>query len=226
MAKSGPRRQRKPRKLSAMVIHRIKDTMALASSVEAHKARLAAAIRERYSPRLRPGEELPDYVLALELTVRDVQAALQELIRLDDAVDFASAKYKNLRREQDLLVRDEVYPHTVSVRGSIDLAFGRSMGAWVHGMKGRTRRGASPLRSQLERMVRLLTAPDLELPPPKSPRAVVDRDVWIRQVQPLCRKLVELNSEVVRRRDHALPALAGEKNAAGPSRAVPESPSG
>ncbi len=120
MARSGPRRQRKQkpkgRKLSVMVIHRIKDTMALSSSVEAHKARLAAAIRERYSPRLRPEEELPDYVLALELTVRDVQAALQELIRVDDAVDFASAKYGNLRREQDLLVRDELYPRTVSVR--------------------------------------------------------------------------------------------------------------
>ncbi len=218
MAKSGPRRQRqkrrRQRKLSVMVIHRIKDAMALASSVEAHKARLAAALGEQYSPQLLPGEELPDYVLALELAVRHVQTALRELIRHDDAVDIASAKYEILRREQNLLVRDEAYPCTVHVRGLIDLTFGRSKGAWVHGMKGRTRRSASPLRLQLERMVALLTGPDLQLPPPKNPHGVVDLEGWIRQLQPLSRKLVALNGEVVRRRDHALPALIGEKNAA------------
>ncbi len=68
--------------------------------------RRGGPLGERYSPQLLPGEELPDYVFALELAVRHVQTALRELIRLDDAVDIASANY--LRRKQNRLVRDEV----------------------------------------------------------------------------------------------------------------------
>lgn len=218
MAKSSAKKRRtkkrKGRRLSVMVIHRCEDSMELWLSVESYKGRLAAAIRERYAPRLRPGEELPDYVLALELTVRDVQAALAHLIRLDDGLAVAAAQYGTLRREQDRLVREELYPRAVSVRGAIDLAFGREMGAWLHGMKGRTRRRASALRIQLQPTVARLTDPELELPPPRNPHAHVDRKGWVRKLKAPYKKLVKLDGEVVRRRDHLLPGLVADKNAA------------
>ncbi len=74
MPKSGRGRQRPPklksRKLSAMVLHRIKNAMELWSSVQAYKDDLAEAIDERYNPRLQPGEMLPDYALLLVLAGR------------------------------------------------------------------------------------------------------------------------------------------------------------
>ena len=49
-------RKLKPNQLSVMVLHRTKDAMALVDSIRARKQRLAAAIAERYAPRLRDGE--------------------------------------------------------------------------------------------------------------------------------------------------------------------------
>jgi hypothetical protein len=204
----------KRRKLSVMVLHRIEDTMELWSSVDAYKVKLAAAIGERYSPRLRPGEELPDYALALELAVRDVQAALARLMQLDDEADHASVQCDLLRLERDRLVREEVYPAAVSVRGSIDLAFGPRHGFHVHGMKGRTRRRASALEEQVGRAVRRLTHPDLKLPPPKNAYSNVDREGWIRQLEPLYRRFRELHREVVRSSERTVPRLIGEEQRA------------
>jgi hypothetical protein len=69
-----------------MVINRIRDTMELISAIESNKAVVAAILAERYGPELRDGETLPDWVLALELTGRDLLAALKRLIELDDQV--------------------------------------------------------------------------------------------------------------------------------------------
>ncbi len=189
--------KRQTRKLSVMVIRRIKDMMALASSVEAYKRKLTAAFTKRYASRLREGEELPDYLLVLDLAVRDAEAALDHLVRLDDAADRVDNRRTRRRDERNSLVRDQLYPQTVAVRGAIDLAFGRELGALVHGMTGRTRRKPASLERQVRIAVSLLSSPSLEPPPPpKNPRAVVDRAGWSRQLRPLHQRLVELEEEI------------------------------
>lgn len=219
MAKRGRKKNswrpdaRRKRKLSVMVLRRIEDTMELVTSIESNKAGLATALAERYAPRLREGETLPDWVLTLELAARDVMAALQRLVELDDSVAHAVVAHEKLRIERYLLARDELHPRAVAVRGSIALAFGRERGADLHAMKGRTRRKPQGLERQLRRMLKLLTDPDLELPPKKNPHATVDRDGWIRQLQPGYLELVKLNRRFGPS-EKALSSLVSDKRSA------------
>ncbi len=191
------RSKRKTKTLSVMVIRRIKDMMSLVSSVEAYRGKLAAALGKRYAPRLLEGEALPDLILLLDLAVRDAQAALDRLIRLDNDADRVDTHLGLLRKDRDRLVREELHPRAVAVRGAIDLAFGRKLGALVHGMSGRTRRRPASLARQVRIAIHLLSDPSLEPPPPKkNPHASVDRAGWSRQLEPLYRQLVELEKEI------------------------------
>ncbi len=217
MAKRGGKRKRKKKTsglyLSAMVVHRIEDAMSLVSSIDSYRERFAVRFDERYSRHLRPGETLPDHGLILELAVREMRAHLDLLSELDDQVAFARTDQVHLGMERTELVREELYPRTVAVRGEIDLAFGRQQGRLVHGMEGRTRRTAPALEAQLRRAVRRLADPERELPPPKNRHAVVDRRRWLRQLQPLYRELAALSKQL-HLGEHAVPALTAEKNAA------------
>ncbi len=211
-----PGRQKKPksRKLSAMVLHRTKDTMDLVASTRVHQHRLAAAIAKRYAPLLEEGETLPDHVLTLELAGREVKAALKCLIEVDDRVDYASVKRDLLRLERNAMAAKVLQPRAVSVRGAIDQAFGREQGRHLHGMKGSTRRRAPLLLKQIRPLVLRLEDSGRELPRPKNPHAYVDRERWTRQLVPRYHKLVKLDGEVTRLRDHEVPALILDKKAA------------
>ena len=167
--------------------------MELVSSIESYTPRLEAVLAERYEPHLRPGEASPDYRLALDLAAREVEAALARVVELDDAVTFATSDLAELRRQRDRLVDGELYPRAVTVRGSIELAFGREQGRELHSMEGRTRRKGPGLERQLRRTVARLSDPDHPLPAARNPHAEVDRAGWIRQLQPLYLELVRLN---------------------------------
>ncbi len=216
MAKHGGKRKRKKKTsglyLSMMVIHRTEDTMDLVSSIKSYQEKLSARLAERYSRRLRPGETLPDYGLVLELAVRDLRAALDLLAELDDKVAIARTEQVCRQIDRCTLVREELHPRAVAVRGEIDLAFGRRKGGWLHGMRGRTRRSPPALEAQLRRAVRRLADPERK-PPPKNRHAAVDRDRWLRQLQPPYLELVALSERIDLGR-HAVPALTAEKNAA------------
>ncbi len=217
MAKSRGKRKRKKKTsglyLSTMVIHRITDTMDLVSSIKVYREKLSARLAERYAPGLRPGEEVPDYALVLDLAVRDVRAAVQRLSDLDDEVAFARTDQVCRVEERARLVREQLYPRAVAVRSEIDLAFGRPQASWFHGMKGRTRRTGPSLEVQLRLAVRRLANLERPLPAPKNRYAVVDRDRWLRQLQPPYQELVALNRKIAA----AKPVIVGltlDKNAA------------
>ena len=176
-----------------MVIHRIKDAMALVSSIESHRESLLEALAERYAPRLRDGEVLPDWGLELDLTVREVLETLKGLVERDDELERESVEHGLLRRKRDRLVSDDVYPRAVSVRGSIDLAFGRKRGRDIHLMEGRTDRTAWGLARQLRILVNRLANPEYELPAAKNPHVPIDREGWVRELRPRHDELVELN---------------------------------
>ncbi len=194
------KRAKKTKTLSVMVIRRIKDMMELAASVEAYRGKLAVALGERYAPGLLEGEALPDVGLLLDLAVRDAQAALDRLVRMDVDSDRVDTRLGLLRADRDRLVHEDLHPRAVAVRGAIDLAFGKKQGALVHGMSGRTRRHPASLERQVRIAIHLLGDPSLEPPPPKkNPHALVDRAGWSRQLKPLQQKLVKLEKEISRR---------------------------
>ena len=214
MANRGKPEKPRRRQLSVMVLRRTEDAMTLVAAIEANKAKLAAAFAERYAPRLRAGETLPDWELTLELMVRDVIEALWQMIDLDDRVDHAATEADLLREDRDRLVSGELYPRAVTVRGSIDLAFGRKVGSErIHLMKGRTQRKTRALERQLRLALMILADPDRDLPAPKNPHIAVDRDGWVRQLQPGYQKLLKLNHQLGES-EAALTSLVVNKRAA------------
>ncbi len=190
------RRGRKGKKLSVMVMHRIEDMAEITASVEYYKRKLAAAAGERYTPRLREGEALPDYALALDLAVRDAQAALDRLVELDDQADDADVDLLLMRSERDCLIAEELHPRAVAVRGAIDGAFGKERGRSIHGMAGRTRRRPALLARQVRILLGRLGRPEGELPEPKNRFAVVDPQGWRRLLQPSLQRLVKLEKKI------------------------------
>ncbi len=172
--------------------------MELTSSVKSYKGKLAVAISERYAPQLQKGEALPDYVLMLELAVRDAQSALDRLVALDDEVDDVAIELGLQRSERDRLVSEELFPRAVTVRQAIELAFGKERGSTFHGLKGRTRRKPAGLLRQVMRMLRRLTDPERELPAPKHRFVAIDRDRWRRQLQGPYQRLSQLEKSITR----------------------------
>ncbi len=191
---------------SKMVIHRIVDTKALRSSIDVYEAVIAESFDARLSARLRAGETLPDQALMLDLVARSIEAALESLVGLDRRYADRVRQCRARRRECDQVARQEVYPQVVKLRRSIDANFGKEAGLAIHGLEGKTRRKASRQRFQIERMVLLLKDRSRELPPPKVEGLTVDRDAWLRQIEPPFRKLEKLYGELLcreRQRDVA-----------------------
>ncbi len=187
--------------------------MELVSSVQSYRDKFATGLAKRYLPNLLPGETAPDYGLAIELAVRDVRVAVDRLSELDDQVAYARTDQVSRSKERLKLVREELYPRTVAVRGEIDLALGRDQGMGLHGMRGRTRRSPPALQRQLKYALARLADPERKTPALKHRQAFVDRDRWLQQLQPLYLELETLSRAIERGRAE-VPALTSEKNAA------------
>ncbi len=194
-----------------MVLHRIQDAEALLASIDSYKELLAETLSRRHRPRLLPGETLPDYLLLLELTGRDVQDALDLLIESDDTLHRRKARRFALQVERDELLQRTAYQRLSAVRRQIDGVFGREAGVLVHAMKGRTPRTAKRLEVEIDRLVRLLKNPQAAFPEPRVPGFEQERKLWLRlladpreETRRLRKKLLSLKTEVrglvVRRR--------------------------
>ncbi len=194
-----------------MVLHRIDDAEALLASINSYKDLLTETLSRRHLPKLRPGETLPDYLLLLDLTGRDVQEALDSLVEVDGQLHQRKADRFALQVERDQPLQAEAYQRLSAVRRQIDGVFGREAGAIVHGMKGRTPRTAKRLEVEIDGLVRLLKNRSAQFPEPRVPGFEQERKLWLRllsdpreETRRLRKKLLKLKTEVqglgVRRR--------------------------
>ncbi|MCP3964180.1 MAG: hypothetical protein GY719_40640 [bacterium] len=163
-----------------MVIHRIEDTKALLSSIDVLKASIEEKLAERFEPRLRPGETLPDYGLALDLAGRDVQAALDRLVDLDDELFLKTVEREGLQQSREEILKEEVYPRLVNVRGAIDRAYERRGARLIHRMEGRTPRKPTDIEHVVENLLRVLGDPDATMPLRKASAPRDQREEWLR----------------------------------------------
>ncbi len=79
-----PSLRKGPVRHSKRVDDRIKAAGSLRGSVARLKHAAADGFGERFAGELRDGEVMPDQTLALELAVRSVMSALEELVDADD----------------------------------------------------------------------------------------------------------------------------------------------
>ncbi len=204
-----PRKQRRT-ELSEMVTQRARETEALVASIRVHKAEVAAALRERLAPALRPGESLPDHELTLELAGRSVELAFDRLEELDERHRRAKAERAHFAGELERVAKQELYPRAVSVRRQIDDALGREAGSELHTFTGKTPRVTARLKAHVERAVSRLGGRRRELPATQDPGQPVDRAGWKRRLEAPLRALDEADEQLVR--------WTAELNAAGDRR--------
>ncbi|MCP3957497.1 MAG: hypothetical protein GY719_06560 [bacterium] len=183
---------------SKRVSDRSKDVYALCASIERRKAGAAAGMGSRFEGVLREGEVLPDHALSLDLAGRSLLAALDGLMAAEDRYCGGGVARGQHRGECERVAREELYPKVVDVRRTIDAAFGRKDGRWIHGLHGKTRRKARRQCNQVRRMVLALEARGRELPEPRVAGFAADRDVWLKLVKPPFEKLVAMLRELDR----------------------------
>ncbi len=205
--------KRKRTILAEMVTRRARDTAALLASIRIHKAQVAAALGERFTPALRQGETVPDLELTLELAGRSVELAFDRLDQLDDRHFLAKADRAHLARELAHVAKQELYPEAVAVRRQIDAAFGREAGSDLHTFTGKTPRTPARLQKHIERAVARLANPNRVLPPKTVAGEPVDREGWRRRLDGPLRALAVVDDHLTRRKVE-LAALSGQRKQA------------
>ena len=196
--KSGkPKKRKKRTQYSEMVFQRTEDAAALLASFEAFRESIVEGLEKRHAPLLQEGETMPDYGLTLDLSAREVRLAIDHLVAVDDEHVEQKRKLEVLRSERDRLVKEEAYPSLVSVRGSIDAAFGREAGRRFHGMKGQTPRKMRRLGIALDAVAGWLESPNVRLPKTRSRGFGADREMWLEQLRGP-RKLLADNAKALR----------------------------
>ncbi len=198
------RKRRKAKKRTVLpetVIRRARDTSALVSSIQVHKADVAAAIERRFSPALRDGETQPDHQLTLELAGRSVQLACDRLEDLDHAYFSARGDRILLTAEVDRVVKKELYPKFVEVRRQINAAYGRKAASELHTVTGRTPRTAALLKLHTKSAIISLGQSNSA---PSSRHIIagepVDHETWKRRLEKPYAKLTDLERQLSRRR--------------------------
>ncbi len=194
-----PTLRKGPVKHSKRVNDRIKAAGALRGSVEEFKAEAAAGFSDRLAGELRDGEVVPDQSVALELAVRTVTTALEELVDADDEYCRKMMRRQHLEKACQAFSALEVYPRVRDLRANLESLFGRKEGRALHGMRGPTRRKPKRLHPQLRALVPRLKSQRRALPLPRLAGVTVDRDAWVGQVEPGYKQLSRMLEELQQR---------------------------
>ncbi len=194
-----PTLRKGPVKHSKRVLDRIKAARDLQGSIEAFKDPAAVGFGERFAGELRAGEVMPDLSVALELAVRSVWTALDELGDADDIYCRRAMARRRLEEACRDVSEHDVYPEVRDLRHNLESLFGRKAGRELHGMTGPTRRKPKRLLPQLQALVPRLKDPGRQLPPPRLAGTTVDRGAWVGQVEPGYKKLTRMLQELTRR---------------------------
>ncbi len=195
-----PTLRKGPAKRSKQVMDRIKATESLRGSIETFKDAAATGFRERFEGELRDGEVMPDQSVALELALRSVITALEELVEADKIYCRATMARSRLDKACREVAEREVYPRVRDLRHNLEWLFGKELGRELHGLKGPTLRKPKRVLPQVEDLVDRLRRQSGELPPPRMVGVVVDRGAWVGQVEPGYKKLKKMMRELEQRK--------------------------
>ncbi len=194
-----PTLRKGPVKQSKRVIHRIKAAGDLEGSVKEFKDDAADGFGERFAGELRNGEAMPDLAVALELAVRSVMTALEELGDADQIYCRKSVERRRLEKACRDVSEHDLYPEVRDLRQYLESLFGKKEGRELHGMTGPTRRKPKRLLPQLQALVPRLKDLGRQLPPPRRAGTTIDRDAWLDQLEPGYKQLARMMRELERR---------------------------
>lgn len=198
---SDDRRPKKPKKrpkFSEMVFQREEDAAALISAFEVYEKSIVEGLERRHRPLLREGEILPDYGLSLDLTAREVRGAIGLLVDLDQEHSAHKAELEGLRHARNELVKRELHPCAVTVRGSIDSLLGREAGSEFHGMRGKTPRKLPRLAVAVKGLAQSLEHVQADPPEAGRPGLGSVRELWLDLLR-AARKQLAGNTQRLRR---------------------------
>jgi len=195
-----PRQHRGPTRgggPSKMLVDRIHATDGLDAAIKAFTAQAVEGFDERLSAWLRDGETLPDHAFTLELFRRSVSSARDELRVADDRYVQMEKQKTLLAKQCDRVARQEVYPTAQRIRHRVEALVGKDAAYPFHGIQGRMLRKPCRLLDQLDLMVHFLSQPLDELPEVKAPGFSIERQGWLRDLEPAYDKLTRMQKQLV-----------------------------
>lgn len=188
---SAPTLRTTPTRHSKRVRDRIKIAGTLRGVVEAFREKVEKGFELRFAARLEGGQASPDPTPTLDLVVQEVMEACDELVASDNAYCGAGTRRQILQKAADAVALSEVFPELRDERAHLDTVFGRVEARRLHGLKGDTPRKPRQLLEHTGHLVRALGSGQ-ELPPPRRPGQVFDREGCLERLTPGYRKLKEM----------------------------------
>lgn len=180
--------------LSKMVLDRKRMAEELLAAIDAHGRTLVAGVEARFLPLLEDGEPMSDVRHFLGLVRRDLVRILDSLsgAASSHGVELAGAARRRRERRE---AQAELKALLRDMRQAVMGCYGAEGAFLVHGLKGRTARGALKLAEQGSLAAMLLARPDEDLPQPKVGGVRIDRADWVKQLQPAVQRLRAAVSE-------------------------------
>ncbi len=178
-----PTKKRRPTRLSESVVRAQRPAVDIEKSASSNAQPVAADLEPFLLRGLPEGQTLPDMAL--------FQVMLGAIVRHDsEAMEAADeAHFEALSRLNHFqLVRDDyknrLYPKLTDIRDTWDAAFGQDTCQRILGLGVALPAETLRVRRLVDRIVRLLSAPDFQLPPLVSDIAGVDTQKWVDQLKP------------------------------------------
>jgi hypothetical protein len=167
-----------------------RDADELAGAVLAFKGTAATALVECLQTVLADGEEVPDVEFLFELLGRLVERD-RDAVEEADSDRWVQGMELYTLRIDCRKAKDELYAEAVTIRGALVELYGSKRCRFQLGLGERTPRGAADLADEVARLVRLLSRPDLKLPPP-PPGLQADPQGWVAILKPRLELLEKL----------------------------------
>ncbi len=167
-----------------------RDADELIGAIRALKGTAATALAERLETVLADGEEVPDVEFLFELLGRLVERD-RDAVEETDSDRWVQGMDLYTLRLDCRQARDDLYGQATWIRSILVELYGSQRCRDRFGLAERTPRGADDLVDEIGRLVRLLSRPDLQLPPP-PPGLQADPRGWVAILKPRLERLESL----------------------------------
>ncbi len=190
-----PITKRRKTKLSEGVIRQQRPAVDIQKSAVGNAEPVADDLRGFLTRGLPEGQTLPDMALLQVILGNIVVHDSQAMEDADEANFDAFSRLNRLQLKRDAY-KDDLIPTLIEIRDTFNTAFGTDSCQRVLGLGVEMPVETLRVRRLGDRVVRLLSADDFELPPAKSDIAGVDLEKWVKMLKPNLNSLHETMDQI------------------------------
>ncbi len=173
----------KPTRLSQGVVRKQRPAVDIEESARTNAPKVASDLEPFLLRGLPEGQTLPDLVL-LQVTLGNVVRADAEAMEAADEAHFEEvSRYNKMRKQRDE-TRDRLFPALGNLRDNWDASYGPNDCQSTLGLGINLPSESLRLRRLGSRVIRMLSAPGLELPAVETGSPGIEAETWIATLTP------------------------------------------